>query len=168
MTGRQDRLAVARDEGESLWFNNAHVTIKVPGEWSDGAFSLVELAMPGGRATGLHSDPSDEALLVLEGELLVHVDGIEHRATAGDTIAIARGVAHALLAVTPVARVLVLNAPGTHDRFFRLGGSPAATRDFADAPPPDFERTRAAAEQVGVTLLGPPPFSDQTIDQTSG
>lgn len=36
------------------------------------------------------------------------------------------------------------------------------------APPPDFARTRAAAEAVGVRLLGPPPFSPTSIDQTSG
>lgn len=165
---RDPAYAVRRDDGETLWFNGALVTIKTPSAWSAGAFSLVELAMPQGRATGLHSDPSDETIHVLEGELLVHVDGAEHRALLGDTLAIARGVPHALLAVEAQARVLVLNTPGTHDEFFRLGGVPALDRDLASAPPPDFARTQAAAQAVGVQLLGPPPFSRELIDQTSG
>lgn len=168
MNDRDATHAVGRDAGEAIWFNGALVTIKTPGEWSEGAFSLVELVMPQGRATGLHSDPSDETIHVLDGELLVHIDGAEQPARTGDTLAIARGVAHALLAVTERARVLVLNTPGTHDRFFRLGGVPATDRDFASAPPPDFERTRAAAEAVDVRLLGPPPFSSTSVDQTSG
>lgn len=51
MNQRHATLATASD-GERLWFNGALVTIRVPGEWSDGAFSLVEVAMQGGRATG--------------------------------------------------------------------------------------------------------------------
>ena len=152
--------AVRAFEGEAIWFNGALMNIKSPGEWSDEAFSLVEVAMEKGRATGLHTDASEETFYVLEGELLFHIDGDERRARAGETIGIRRGVPHAFMAVSELARFLVLNTPGTHDRFFRAGGYPAADRDFANAPPPDLERTRAAAEQVGAQLLGPAPFDE--------
>jgi quercetin dioxygenase-like cupin family protein len=159
---------VARSEGEAIWFNGALMAVKVPGQWSDDAFSLVEVASTEGRATGLHTDPSHETFYVLEGELLFHVDGKEHRARAGDTVAVPQGVPHAFLVVSDVARFLVLNTPGGHDRFFRDGGEPATDRDFASAPPPDLERTMASAQEHGVRFLGPPPFDSSAVRQTSG
>lgn len=161
-------IAVAALEGEAIWFNGALQNIKVPGAWSDDAFSLVEVASTEGRATGLHADPSHETFYVLEGEILFHVDGDEYRATAGATVAIPRGVPHAFLVTSPTARFLVLNTPGGHDRFFRAGGEPASSRDVASAPPPDHARTLAAARAHGVTFLGPPPFAAELVREISG
>ncbi len=160
--------AVAPFEGEAIWFNGALVTVKSPGDWSDDAFSLVEVASTKGRATGLHTDPSHETFYVLDGELLFHVDGAERTGRAGETIAVRRGVPHAFLVVSETARFLVLNTPGTHDRFFRDGGEPATDRDLAAAPAPNLERTMAAAREHGVQFLGPPPFDAATVQQSSG
>jgi quercetin dioxygenase-like cupin family protein len=160
--------AVAPLAGDAIWFNGALQNIKLPGAWSDDAFSLVEVESVEGRATGLHSDPSHETFYLLEGEMLFHVDGDEHRARAGETVSIRRGVPHAFLVTSPKARFLVLNTPGGHDRFFRAGGEPAASRDFASAPPPDHERTMSAAKAHGVTFLGPPPFAADSVRTTSG
>jgi quercetin dioxygenase-like cupin family protein len=168
MTADESPVLTATDEAETLWFNGALVTIRVPGAWSGEAFSLAEVLMPKGRATGLHTDPSDETFHVVEGELLFHIDGEDRSAGPNETVAIRRGVPHAFLAVSDVARLLVLNTPGTHDRFFRAGGFPATDRDFANAPPPDHERTLAAAREVGVELLGPPPFPKGTVRLMSG
>jgi quercetin dioxygenase-like cupin family protein len=159
---------VAHSEGEAIWFNGALITVKSPGEWSGDAFSLVEVASTAGRATGLHTDPSHETFYLLEGEMLFHVDGEEMRATSGDTVAVRQGAPHAFIVVSEVARFLVLNTPGTHDRFFRDGGEPAATRDLAAAPAPNLERTMAAAKEHGVCFLGPPPFDAAAVRQTSG
>jgi quercetin dioxygenase-like cupin family protein len=145
--------------GDALWFNGALQNIKVPGAWSDDAFSLVEVSSTEGRATGLHSDPSHETFYVLEGVLRFHVDGEEHLVEAGQTVAIRRGVPHAFMIESTTARFLVLNTPGGHDRFFRAGGEPALSRDFGSAPEPDHDRTLAAAAEHGVVLLGPPPFA---------
>src|SRR4051794_37810891 len=121
--------SVAPDEGEAIWFNGALVTVKLRGEWSDDAFSLVEVSSTAGRATGLHTDPSHETFYVLEGELLFHVDGEEQRAARGATVSIQAGVPHAFLVLSETARFLVINTPGTHDRFFRDGGQPATDPD---------------------------------------
>lgn len=160
--------AVAPLEGDAIWFNGALQNVKLPGAWSDDALSVVEVSSTAGRATGLHADPSHETFYVLEGELLFHLDGTEHRAQAGDTVAIRRGVPHAFLIVSDTARFLVVNAPGTQERFFRAGGEPALDRDFTTAPPPDHERTVAAARRYGVEFLGPPPFAPESVRQTSG
>jgi hypothetical protein len=54
------------------------------------------------------------------------------------------------------------------DRFFRAGGEPALSRDLADAPAPNLERTRDAAEKYGVKFLDPPPFAPDVVRQASG
>ena len=161
-------VAVAPQAGETLWFNGALQDIKLPGGWSDDALCIVEVTSARGRATGLHTDSSHETFYVLAGELLFHVDGDERRAPAGTTVAIRRGVPHAFLVVSETARFLVINAPGTHDRFFRAGGEPASTRDLASAPAPDHARTVAAAEEHGVAFLGPPPFDMDAVRAISG
>src|SRR4051812_48859951 len=135
--------ALGPDEGESLWFNGALMSVKCPGIWSDDAFSLIEVTSTAGRATGLHTDPSHETFYVVDGELLFHVDGEEIRAVAGSVVALREGVPHAFIVVSDTARFLVINTPGTHDSFFRDGGVPASRRDLALAPPPDIERTMA-------------------------
>ncbi len=156
---RPASLAVAPLEGDALWFNGALQNIKVPGDWSDDAFSLVEVVSTRGRATGLHTDPSHETFYILEGTMRFHVAGEERSAQAGETIAIRRGVPHAFVITSETARFLVLNTPGGQDRFFRDGGEPATSRDLASAPPPDHERTAQSARAHGVSMLGPPPFA---------
>ncbi len=151
--------ALAAGEGETLWFAGAHQTIKYPGEWSDGKFSLVEVIVPQGRATPLHRDPSDETFYILDGELVFHIDGTEHRAGPGDTLAVKRGVPHAFTVTSTLARFLVFNTPGTHDQYFRDGGDPAAKPDFDTAPPPNHERIEASNRKHGIEILGPPPFA---------
>lgn len=160
--------AVAASEGDAIWFNGALQNVKLPGEWSDDALSLVEVTSTEGRATGLHTDPSHETFYILDGELLFHVDGEEHPARAGETVAIRRGVPHAFLIVSETARFLVMNTPGTQERFFRAGGEPALNRDFAAAPPPNLERTMAAAKKYGIKFLGPPPFPPESLRDISG
>ena len=81
-----------------------------------------------GRATGLHTDPSHETFYVLEGELLFHVDGEEHQARAGETVAIRRGVPHAfLVTTTDSALPRAQHAGRASHRFFRAGGEPASS-----------------------------------------
>lgn len=166
-SSRTAALSVAPAEGEAIWFNGALITVKAPAQWSEDAFSLVEVAMQKGRATALHTDPSHETFYVLEGELLFHLDGEEHRFGIGETVSIRRGVPHAHVVVSELARFLVFNTPGA-DRFFRDGGYLATDRDFRSAPPPDLERTVAAAERHGLELLGPPPFPEELVRVRSG
>ena len=51
--------------------------------------------MSGGKATPLHTHPdSDETAVVLEGEILMHVDGADHHLGAGAVAVAPRGVPH--------------------------------------------------------------------------
>jgi quercetin dioxygenase-like cupin family protein len=135
------------------------MTFKATSEETGGAFLLFEDRMTGGKVTPLHVHANeDETFHVLEGELLVHVDGVEHRVAAGGTAMIPRGVPHAFKVQSASARVLTLLVPGTAEAFYRAASEPATADTPVDANV-DFARVRAASESTGgMKLVGPPPF----------
>jgi hypothetical protein len=131
---------------------------------TDGAFMLFEDYMPQGKTTPLHAHANeDETLYVLDGEILVHIDG-QSRPLGPRGIAVApRGVPHAFLVTSPTARVLCLQTPGSAEAFYR-GASEPAGADDDPAGPVDFDRVRESAERSGgMQLLGPPPFQAPSV-----
>ena len=148
-------------EGERLRFHGGGLlTMKASGEETDGAFLLFEDLMARGKTTPLHAHAGeDEVLYVLDGEILVHIDGDEHRLGPRGVAVAPRGVPHAFLVVSDTARVLTLLTPGSAESFYR-GASVPAGGDADPAGPVDFDRVRASAERTGgMQLLGPPPFT---------
>lgn len=143
---------------EHIWFNGALVTIRVSTEDTASAFSLAEVLARAGHSTPLHIDTGWETFHLLEGDMLFHVAGQEISAAGGDTMVLPAGVPHAFLVTSALVRYIVLNVPGGHDRFFRLGGDPAVRRELPPPGPPDLTRVGAAAAAVGLKVLGPPPF----------
>lgn len=150
----------ARSEGEKRWFYGGGLhTWKATAEETNGAFLLFEDHMAQGKVTPVHIHPdADEVFYVLEGEIIVHVEGgVEHRIQQGDFALALRGVPHAFMATTET-RLLCIQTPGTGQAFFRHASEPS-TDDRIDGPL-DFGRVQAAANDYGgVRLLGPPPFA---------
>ena len=150
----------ADGEGEHLRFwGGGILTMKATAAETDGAFMLFEDHMPQGKTTPLHAHANeDETLYVLDGEIVVHIDG-ENYPLGPRGIAVApRGVPHAFLVTSDTARVLTLQTPGSAEAFYRGASEPA---DGDDDPhgAVDFDRVRASAERSGgMQLLGPPPF----------
>jgi quercetin dioxygenase-like cupin family protein len=150
----------ADGEGEHLRFwGGGILTMKATAEETDGAFMLFEDHMSQGKTTPLHVHANeDEALYVLEGEILVHVDGENHPVGPRGIAVAPRGVPHAFLVTSPTARVLTLQTPGSAEAFYR-GASEPADADTDPAGPVDFGRVRESAERSGgMQVLGPPPF----------
>jgi quercetin dioxygenase-like cupin family protein len=155
----------AEGEGERRWFFGGGVhTWKVRAHESNGAFLLFEDAMSGGKATPLHTHPdSDETAVVLEGEILMHVDGATHHVGAGGVAVAPRGVPHAFLVLSETARILVLHTPGCCEPSNWEPSEPVPHGAAADPAEGvvDFDRVRASAHaNGGIVLLGPPPFGD--------
>ena len=148
-------------EGERLRFWGGGVlTMKATAEETGGAFLLFEDSMSQGKTTPLHvHENEDETLYVLEGEILVHIDGSDHRVGPRGVAVAPRGVPHAFLVTSPTARVLTLQTPGSAEAFYRGASEPAGS-DADPSGPIDFARVRASAERSGgMTILGPPPFA---------
>lgn len=151
----------ADGEGERLRFlGGGLLTMKATAEETGGAFLLFEDLMSEGKTTPLHTHADeDETLYVLEGELLVHIDGVDHRVGPRGVAIAPRGVPHAFLVTSPTARVLTMQTPGSAEAFYRGASEPVADGDDG-AGPVDFDRVRdAAASSGGMQLLGPPPFA---------
>ncbi|MCY7303666.1 MAG: quercetin 2,3-dioxygenase [Thermoleophilia bacterium] len=147
-------------EGERLrFFGGGILTIKATAEETGGAFLLFEDLMTKGKTTPLHIHADeDETLYVLEGEIVVHIDGENHM-IATDGVAVApRGVPHAFLVTSETARVLTLLTPGSAEPFYRGASEPAGT-GYRPSGPLDFARGRKSAEKFGgMRAVGPPPF----------
>jgi quercetin dioxygenase-like cupin family protein len=154
-------MVTAQEAGESLWFGGGLVTFKVTSEQSGGALCLIEHAASRGKPTPLHLHPDhDETGYVLEGELLLYIDGVEYTAGPGAVVWIPKGTPHALLVTSEMARSLWAVTPGrAMEAFFRQAGDAALNRTL---PPPeiDITRLRAVGERTGaMKTLGPPPFA---------
>ena len=146
-------------EGEAIWFDGGLLTITAAAEDTGGSFAIFEYTAGRGKASPLHSHPdADETFWVLEGDIKVHIDGVEHAGGTGATFVFRRGVPHAYAITSERARLLMMLTPGGGENFFRQAGVPAERRDL---PPPaerNMEQFQAAAAGNGVVLLGPPPF----------
>ena len=150
-------------EGELWWFAGGGVmTWKATAEETGGAFLMIEDVMERGKVTPLHTHPDqDEAIYVLDGELVAHVDDAEHRVGAGGLFFAPRGVPHAFMVASETAHVLVLQTPGSGESFYREAGEPASS-DADASRPADWPRLRAVAERSDcIEILGPPPFATQ-------
>ncbi len=149
------------DEGDRRWFFGGGVhTWKATADETGGAFLLFEDAMDRGKMTPLHIHPeSDETMYVLEGEILMHLDGREHRIAAGGLAVAPRGVPHAFLVLSEQARLLCLHTPGCCQAFYWDASEPL-TDGYPLPGAVDFARVRESAQRNGgIELLGPPPFA---------
>ena len=150
----------ADGEGEHLRFWGGGVmTMKATAGETGGAFLLFEDVVAQGKTTPLHIHSNeDEALYVLKGELLVHIDGQDHRIGPRGVAIAPRGVPHAFLVTSHTARVLTLQTPGSAEGFYR-GASEPAKADADPSGPVEFARVRASADHTGgMQVVGPPPF----------
>jgi quercetin dioxygenase-like cupin family protein len=155
---------VAPGEGELRWYRDRLVDLRLTGAATGDRVSIVEVEMPAGATTPLHRQPyDDETLYVLEGSVVVHLDGEEHTVVAGGIAFIPREIPHAIRAAEP-AKLLVFGLPAGQERYFRASSVPAPGRELP--PPPTGEPHPAAAIAMqqtaflnGVELLGDPPFA---------
>jgi quercetin dioxygenase-like cupin family protein len=147
-------------DAERRWFYGGGVhTWLARAEDTAGAFLLCEMQMEGGKVTPLHTHPTDESLFLLEGEILVHIDGEDFTVSTGGLALAPRGVPHAFKVVSPMARILCLHTPGTCEAFY-LGASEPIGPDV-DSGPVDFDRIAESGRlNGGIELLGPPPFAN--------
>ena len=153
-------LITRQDEGEDLWFGGGLVTIKISSKQSGGGLLLFEHAAGQGKTTPLHLHPDhDEIAYVHEGEIRLHLDGIEQTVGPGEVVWIPRGTPHALLVVSEVGRSLWVVTPGNiMEAFVREAGDPAPSRTLPSSEL-DIQRIMVAGEGTGaMKVLGPPPF----------
>jgi quercetin dioxygenase-like cupin family protein len=140
------------------------MTLKLSGVDTLGAFALAEVAIPPqGGPPGLHTHPSAETCLVLDGELefATVVDGqvCMLAGTAGTVVHIPGFAPHTFRNVgTTPARMLMLVTPADLEQFYLEAGVPVS--DPAQPPPPgvpsDEEWMMSLYRKHRIVFLDPP------------
>ncbi|MCP1413923.1 cupin domain-containing protein [Paenarthrobacter sp. A20] len=151
-------------EGSRRWFYGGGVhTWKATEDETGGAFLLFEDEMALHKVTPLHTHPdADETMYVLTGEILMHMDGTEHRLSAGGVAIAPRGVPHAFKVLQDGTRVLCLHTPGSAQAFYNEASEPLAPG--MDDGEVDFNRIRESGRlNGGIHIIGPPPFPEPGI-----
>lgn len=147
----------------SRWFMGGRADIRLSSDQTGGWLCVHDHRLPAGAATPLHVQPDDdESFVVLDGEVLFHIDGTSVSAGVDDALHVPRGVPHAFLVTSPGgARLLIIGSPAGHERFFLAAGDVPDGPGLPPAPAglPDMARMAAAAAAAGFELLGPPPFA---------
>jgi mannose-6-phosphate isomerase-like protein (cupin superfamily) len=160
---RPRSIVRSTDEGHRRRFHGGGTHIwKATETETNGAFLLFEDRVGFGKVTPLHIHPdSDETMIVLEGEILMHIDGSEHRVAAGGVAVALRGVPHAFKVIAPTGvRVLCLHTPGCCQAFYWGASEPLADDDASVTGDVDMARVQASArENGGIEIVGPPPFA---------
>jgi quercetin 2,3-dioxygenase len=145
-------------EGERMWFLGGGIhTWKAQAEETGNSMIVFEDELERGKVTPMHLHADvDEAMYVIEGEILLNVEGSERTVRAGGFTFAPRGCAHAFVVTSERARVLAIQTPGSGQTFYRSASQPA---DESGTGPVDFDRILEVAGETGATtILGPPPF----------
>jgi quercetin dioxygenase-like cupin family protein len=159
-TAHTEIKPVVRNAGdfEQRWFfgGGAH-TWALTAEETGGAFFMVDdLDLEQGKTTPLHTHPATETMYVIEGEIRMHMDGVEHDLRSGGVSMAPAGVPHAFLVTSPRARLLTLHTPGTCEAFYLAASEPFDTSSHQV----DFDRVMSAGRSTGgMIVVGPPPFA---------
>jgi quercetin dioxygenase-like cupin family protein len=150
-----------KGDGERMWFLGGGLHVwKALAEETDDSMLVFEDHLERGKVTPMHLHADvDEALYVIEGEILLNVEGDEHVVGPGGFSFAPRGCAHAFMVRSELARLLCIQTPGSGQTFYRDASEPVAAAGRGPGPV-DFDRLREVAVQTGATtIVGPPPFA---------
>ena len=144
----------------SYVFLGVTMQIHLSGAQTGGEFSMIGATMTPGGDGGLHVHTrEDESVHLLDGCLDVTVAEETFTLQPGQTYFAPRNIPHRLRNTGEVpARALLINTPGTFDKFVQMAGIPAgqAEHTFAFPDAEQVQRLFAPAEEFGVRILAPP------------
>jgi quercetin dioxygenase-like cupin family protein len=108
--------------GTAARIRRFHTLVRVRGDASAGAASVLEHTLdPGCLSMPVHRHAATEVLHVLDGALVLWLDGTELAAPAGTSVVVPAGAAHTFWVepdASRAARALAVYAPGGMERYF--------------------------------------------------
>jgi mannose-6-phosphate isomerase-like protein (cupin superfamily) len=151
--------ALAREEGQAVWFLGTLVIVKATGEQTGGVFGLIDNLLPAGFASPYHVHRNeDESFYIVEGEMTFYIGEERVKAGLGTFVYGPCGVPHGFeVDGTEPARILLQNYPAGFEGFPVEVGEPAKELALPEAAPPDMERLMTIAAKYDIEILGPLP-----------
>lgn len=148
----------ARGEGKAFWMLNSLYEVKVAGDETGGAVTVMEMTIPKGWGPPPHTHPGAETVYVLEGSVKYHIGDTTVDGGPGSAFNVPEGTVEWFEPTSDVARVLTIYTPGGIDQFFAEVGEPAQERRLPplSQEPPDFERIAAIGSKYGMEIQPPP------------
>jgi mannose-6-phosphate isomerase-like protein (cupin superfamily) len=127
------KIVPASTAAPSIDFPGQQAKVLVSGEESSGQYVLFELILePGFGAPPHHQPDEDEFWYILEGTFDIQIGTEKARVTTGASAFAPRGCTHSFLNVGDrQGRILSMNSPAGHERFFEAVARLPGTDDMA-------------------------------------
>jgi quercetin dioxygenase-like cupin family protein len=157
----QERFAtvVLPSEGDLIDVAGDRYRFLATRESTAGTYAIWEAVVPPGGGPPPHSHTrEEEGFYVIEGEVTIHVDGRDVKATAGSFVNMPVGSTHWFRnEADRAAKLLILAAPGGLEAFFKRVGRHvedprAPIEPFGDE---ELGRMLATAPEFGITIKVP-------------
>lgn len=147
---------IKSSETDAYWFVGDLNITKIPGEQTNGAFTLFDtfVVPQGGPPPHMHL-VEDEWFYVLEGEITVHLGDRSIVATPGTPVHIPKGTVHSYKNTeTSIAHMLTVFTPAGIEKLFAEVGIPATGGDLVAPPitPELIDRITKAALRYNLVL----------------
>jgi quercetin dioxygenase-like cupin family protein len=151
--------ALAKDEGQAIWFLDTLTFVKATGEQTGGAFGLIEHVAPPGSGSPYHVHHAEEEIFyVLEGEVTFFSGDDKFTGTGGSYVFLPRDIPHGFKVTgDKPARYLVMTIPAGFEQFTIEVSQPATALTLPPARPHDMEKLRSVAAKYNIEILGPLP-----------
>lgn len=158
-TVRAKASVLKSEEGESYWFLDSLVTVKVSGAQTSDRLTVLDFLNPAGFSPPTHRHlVEDEIFYVISGSATFFCDGETFEAWPGDTVFLPVGSTHSFrVSDTQPFRTLQITVPSGFEEFTAEAGTPATTHDLPSPGPIDFAAIGRAAARHNIEILGPPP-----------
>ena len=149
--------ATVLDADRDRWFAGTLLRILADTGDTGGGLTVMEQRARRGFSPPLHVHHREEtAILVLEGELTVAVDGDERVVSGGGFVWLPRNVPHCFRIDSDEAHFLEFATPGGVEGFHLDASDVAETPTLPADAEPDVPRMLGAASGYGIDILGPP------------
>jgi len=159
MVNQLSPYALARDEGQAIWFLGTLAIVMANSENTGGSFALIDSLIPPGFESPYHvHHAEDESFYITEGQVSFIVDGKKVTVGPGAFVFGPREIPHGFrVEGTVPARMLFLATPSGFERFMIEAGEPAASATLPVPTPPDLEKLARLAAKYNIDILGPLP-----------
>ncbi len=154
-----ETVARKGDEGKAVWMLGGLYEIKVAGEETNGAVTVMRMTVPPGLGAPPHTHPGNESVIVLAGRLEYNIGDEVFEGGAGSVFNIPEGTLEHFTAIGDEnLEILAVYTPGGIDKFFEEAGERALSRELPPPSdtPPDFERLVAIGQRYGMVIQAPP------------